>query len=132
MWDVLEHVTDPVPFLTLSASYLKAGGHLMLNVPRIDHPVAKLFGAKWPVLLAEHLCYFTEASLRKAGQLAGMELIATGQRPVSFSMDYLFFRTSQHGIPGAAGVRGLLKAAGASNLSIPLWLGEIFAVYRKA
>jgi 2-polyprenyl-3-methyl-5-hydroxy-6-metoxy-1,4-benzoquinol methylase len=131
MWDVLEHIVEPVPFLTLSGSFLKPGGHLILNVPRVDHPVAKLLGERWPILLAEHLCYFTEKSLRKAGELAGLELIATGQRPASFSMDYLFFRTAQHGIPLVSTMRGLLKATGVSNLSLPVWLGEIFAVYRK-
>jgi SAM-dependent methyltransferase len=131
MWDVLEHIPDPVPFLALSGSLLKSGGHLMLNVPRVDHPVAKLLGGRWPVLLAEHLCYFTERSLRKAGELSGLELIATGQRPVSFSVDYVLFRAAQHGIPGTSIMRNLFKAFGASKLSSPLWLGEIFAIYRK-
>lgn len=131
MWDVLEHIPEPVPFLALSGSLLKPGGYLMLNVPRVDHPIARLFGSRWPVLLAEHMCYFTSRSLRIAGEAAGLELVATGQRPASFSVDYALFRAAQHGIPGTSIMRRFFKAFGASKLSSPLWLGEIFAVYRR-
>lgn len=131
MWDVLEHIPEPVPFLTLSGSLLKPGGYLMLNVPRVDHPIARLFGSRWPVLLAEHMCYFTEASLRLAGEAAGLELVATGQRAASFSVDYMLYRAAQHGIPGTAVMRRLFKAFGASKVSSSLWLGEIFAIYRR-
>ena len=42
MWDVLEHVTSPKEFLGLAAAQLRSGGHLVLNVPRIDSMAARL------------------------------------------------------------------------------------------
>ncbi len=131
MWDVLEHVVDPVKFLSLAASHLKDGGYLMLNVPRIDSIAARILGSRWPVLLAEHLCYFTVPSLRICGEASGLELIQTGQRPAAFSLAYVLFRAGQHGIPGATQIKNLIKISKAADRSIPVWLGEVYAVFRK-
>lgn len=131
LWDVLEHVTEPSQFLALAASYLKEGGYLLLNVPRIDSPISKLLGPRWPLLLAEHLCYFTVPSLVACGKTAGLKLIHTGQRPAAFSLEYVFFRAGQHGVPGARTTRRLLDVLRLGNFSIPVWLGEIYAVFRK-
>jgi SAM-dependent methyltransferase len=131
LWDVLEHVSEPSDFLRLAVSRLKPGGFLALNVPRIDSAVARLFGARWPLLLAEHLNYFTIPSLRICGQSAGLDLIHTGARPSSFSLGYILFRASQHGIPGSSWLSHVLSRSEISRWSIPLWLGEITAVYKK-
>jgi SAM-dependent methyltransferase len=132
LFDVLEHVTEPAAFLQLASSHLKSGGHLVLNVPRVDSFIAVLLGSRWPLLLAEHLNYFTRPSLRRCGESAGLKLIRTGQRPSAFSLDYIFFRAGQHKIPGAVFLSKVLSRAKISQYSIPVWLGEIYAVFRKA
>lgn len=131
LWDVLEHVTEPAQFLALAASHLKKDGFLILNVPRIDSPPSRALGARWPLLLAEHLCYFTVPSLIACGHAAGLELVHTGQRPAAFSLRYVFFRAGQHGIPGASRTRRMLDGLRLGNCSIPVWLGEVYAVFRK-
>lgn len=131
LWDVLEHVTEPTQFLALAASRLKECGYLILNVPCIDSRAAKMLGPRWPLLLAEHLCYFTVPSLIACGKSAGLELVHTGQRPAAFSLGYVFFRAGQHGIPGADLTRRTLNALGFGHWSIPVWLGEVYAVFRK-
>jgi SAM-dependent methyltransferase len=132
MWDVLEHVTHPPELLALAAGLLRPGGCLALNVPRIDSPAARLLGRHWPVLLAEHLNYFTVPSLRACGEAAGLRLVHTGQRPAAFSLGYVFFRANQHHIPGSALARRLIDAIKVSRWSIPVWIGEVYAVFRKA
>jgi SAM-dependent methyltransferase len=131
LWDVLEHVTEPVEFLKLVASHLKDQGYLVLNVPRIDSIQARILGSRWPLLLAEHLCYFTIPSLRISGESAGLELVQTGQRPSAFSLGYVLFRARQHQIPGVAVVEKLMRSSVMANLSVPVWLGEVYAVFRK-
>ncbi len=96
MWDVADHVPRPVEFLSLAASLLRPGGVVVLNVPRIDSAAARFMGQRWPVLLAEHLNYFTVPSLRICGGEAFLSLVHTGQRPAAFSLDYILFRASQH------------------------------------
>lgn len=131
LWDVLEHVTEPTEFLQLAASHLKRGGYLALNVPRVDSAVARLLSSRWPLLLAEHLNYFTIPSLRICGESAGLSLIHTGQRPSAFSLDYIFFRAAQHRVPGSAFLSKMLSGSKTSEWSIPVWLGEIYAVFKK-
>jgi SAM-dependent methyltransferase len=131
LWDVLEHVTEPTQFLALAASHLKEGGYLVLNVPRVDSLPSKLLGLRWPLLLAEHLSYFTVPSLHLCGTAAGLKLIDTGQRPSSFSLEYVFFRAGQHRIPGANLTRRLLPILGLAKWTVPVWLGEVYAVFRK-
>lgn len=131
LWDVLEHVTEPAAFLRLATSHLKRGGHLALNVPRLDSFVARLLGSRWPLLLAEHLNYFTIPSLRICGRSADLTLAQTGQRPSVFSLDYVFFRAGQHRIPGSAFLGKALSSSKISKWPIPVWLGEIYAVFKK-
>jgi SAM-dependent methyltransferase len=131
MWDVLEHVTHPVEFLSIAAGLLKPGGHLLFNVPRIDSVAARVLGRRWPVLLAEHLNYFTIPSLRICGAASGLRLTHTGQRPAAFSIGYIFFRASQHCIPGSALAARVASAMGISEWSIPILIGEVYGVFLK-
>jgi hypothetical protein len=132
LWDVLEHVTDPVPFLRLSAAPLKKTGHLILNVPRIDSWIARATGSKWPLLLAEHLNYFSYKGLRACAAQAGLEVLASGSRPVSFSLEYVLYRLSQHGFPGTKAASGALRSVGLGRAALPVWMGEMLAVCRRA
>jgi hypothetical protein len=92
---------------------------------------ARLFGDKWPLLVAEHICYFTIPSLIACGNTAGLKLVGSGTRPVAFSLGYVFFRAGQHRIPGAHAMLRLLRMFRFESRSIPLWTGEVYAVFRK-
>jgi hypothetical protein len=81
-------------------------------------------------LLAEHLNYFTRKSLRICGEAADLTWISFGRRRVSFSVDYILFRLSQHRIPGAALTRRIVSPLfGEMSLAIPL--GETFGVWSR-
>lgn len=131
LWDVLEHVTEPVVFLKHCSDLLRPGGYLFLNTPRIDSAMARTLGERWPLLLAEHLNYFTVESLRIGAQKSNLALVATGQRPVSFSIGYILHRLSQHNFPLIDAASRLAKLFRAEPLAIPIWMGEVFAVMRK-
>jgi SAM-dependent methyltransferase len=129
LWDVLEHVPDPLTFMKTCRALLKPGGHLFLNIPNLDSKEARLLGTRWPLLLAEHLNYFNPNSLRLCGQKAGIEWLRLGQRASSFSVSYIFHRLSQHDIPGAWLGRKLAKSV-VGRITIPIYLGEICAIGR--
>ena len=131
LWDVLEHVSDPAEFFGKCSSRLHRGGILALNVPRIDSLAARVLGSRWPLLLAEHLNYFTVKGLRILGKRAGLTLISTGRRPVTFSIDYICYRLSQHGLPGMTATRKALSRMRIQNWSAPIWMGEIFCIFSK-
>jgi SAM-dependent methyltransferase len=130
VWDVLEHVPDPVRFLTLCRSLLKPSGRLFLNVPNLDSKEARMFGKCWPMLLAEHLNYFNRNSLNICARKSGLEWLRFGQRPVSFSIGYVLYRMAQHNIPGSS-LGSKLARGPLGRITIPLYMGEVYAVGRR-
>jgi len=130
LWDVLEHVPDPVQFLKECRELVNRGGYLFLNVPDLDSREAKILGSRWPLLLPEHLNYFNRPSLLRCGESAGLKLIRFGRRKVWFSLRYIQSRLSQHRFTGT----NLLRAVTDTRLGrtvIPVSLGETYAVWRR-
>jgi SAM-dependent methyltransferase len=132
LWDVLEHVPEPIAFLKLCRSLLKPEGYLFANVPDLDSLQARFLGSNWPLLLPEHFNYFTQKSLVFSARQAGFEPLRTGRRPAFFSIGYIFHRLSQHHIPGAKLAHQIGNVAGLNRLIVPILLGEIYAVWKRA
>jgi glycosyltransferase involved in cell wall biosynthesis len=63
MFDVLEHLEEPRPFLKELSKYLKPGGVIIMTIPMIDSPGAAILGKHWHALLPSHINYFTKSSL---------------------------------------------------------------------
>jgi SAM-dependent methyltransferase len=131
LWDVLEHVERPVDFLRACIERLRPGGHLLVNVPDLESLPARLMGARWPLLLPEHLNYFSLASLRRCAALAALEWRAAGRRRAAFSVDYVLYRLAQHGIPFAPAARRVAQRIGMSRRLVVVPLGELYAVWRR-
>ena len=131
LWDVLEHVTDPLCFLRDCRERLVPGGLIVLNVPDLDSIQARLLGRRWPLLLAEHLNYFNLGSLRQCAERAGLAWLTTGSRAVTFSMAYIFHRLGQHRFPLADAVRAFVGGSQLARIHVPIWMGERYAVLRR-
>jgi SAM-dependent methyltransferase len=129
LWDVLEHVPKPQVFLSACRRLLRADGFLFLNVPDLNSKEARLLGRRWPLLLPEHLNYFTRESLAICAEQSGFRVLRFTSRKASFSLKYVACRVAQHNLPGS----GLLLMAGRSPLGqilIPVSLGETLAILR--
>ena len=132
LWDVLEHVPDPLPFLCRCRDLLAPGGLIVLNVPDLDSFQARLLGRRWPLLLAEHLNYFNLGSLRKCAARAGLAWAASGRRPVAFSLAYILHRLGQHRFPLANTMRAFVGCSFLARIRLPIWMGERYAVLRRS
>jgi 2-polyprenyl-3-methyl-5-hydroxy-6-metoxy-1,4-benzoquinol methylase len=77
MWDLLEHLRDPLGTLRKLASALKEDGIVVLSTPDVDSLPAKVMGEKWLgwQLQNEHLYYFSSATLERMLQSAGLVVI---------------------------------------------------------
>lgn len=83
MWDVLEHLQDPVASLREVESVLAPNGILFVSVPNGGAlgwklGLGRLLGRAPALLPWEHVCYFTPGALRKCLTSAGLVPFATG------------------------------------------------------
>ena len=66
MFEVLEHLPDPISFLRRAADVVKPGGLVYLTTPNFDCFDRRILGMAWPVIHREHLTYFTPKILLSA------------------------------------------------------------------
>lgn len=77
MWDLIEHLRDPAGTLRKLALALKDDGLLVLSTPDVDSLPAKVMKGRWLgwQLSNEHLYYFSNATLERMLNAAGLEVI---------------------------------------------------------
>lgn len=71
LFDVLEHVEHPLPFLRAIGASLAPGGLLALQVPNFESPLVQLEKGRSTVVTLGHWSYFGPASLVDTLQRAG-------------------------------------------------------------
>jgi len=65
LWDVIEHLWQPVEVIRGLTRKLKPGGRLVLSTPDAGSPVSKLMGKRWAFMTPpEHLGFFDAASMK--------------------------------------------------------------------
>lgn len=76
LWDVIEHVADPVALLAESARVLRPRGRLVLTTGDWASAYAQARGADWHLVAPPwHLTMFSRATMALAGRRAGLELV---------------------------------------------------------
>jgi len=130
MWDVLEHLHDPVRALVVIGRILKPNGVLIIRTPSLDSWDAALFGRSWAGLdPPRHLVVFSRSTLVQVLQQASFEVIAWHPGGGSYPIFLLSLRFAWGIGPRASGVRGWIWRALAHPLAgaafaLPLWVLE--------
>ena len=75
LWDVIEHVPDPVDVLRQAAQRLRSGGIIFVRTANIRSWTFDRHRDRWWAFGSDHRFYFSPASLGKAMILAGFEVI---------------------------------------------------------
>lgn len=78
--DVVEHVEDPVEFLTQMANHAEDTGVIVISVPCYDSFEAKALGLNWPMMAPPtHRQFFTKKSLQIAMEKARLRPLQVEQ-----------------------------------------------------
>jgi 2-polyprenyl-3-methyl-5-hydroxy-6-metoxy-1,4-benzoquinol methylase/Zn ribbon nucleic-acid-binding protein len=74
MFDVIEHVRNPVDYLKKAYSLLNNGGYLIIGTPDVSHYKAR--NTSWSDYQPpKHLFYFDRNTLRRACEMAGFTFV---------------------------------------------------------
>jgi SAM-dependent methyltransferase len=76
MWDVLEHLTDPVAALAEALGWLKPNGLLIVQTENVNSITASWMGSRWEQFVQFHLYHFSPSTLRSALERSGFERVA--------------------------------------------------------
>src|SRR4051812_16840848 len=91
MWDVLEHMPDPITDLQRARQMLKKDGLLVLNTPDSGSLYAKLLGKRWHLIVPpEHIHYFNSESVAKVLSACGFETLSIKRIGKKFTLEYIF------------------------------------------
>ncbi len=79
MWDVIEHVVDPMSELREIHRLLRSGGVLSIITPDAGSFVARLLGRRWEEYrrVREHVYFFSRATLTHMLQECGFDVLLT-------------------------------------------------------
>jgi len=76
MWEVIEHVEDPVDYLARARELLKPDGLLFLSTQNVNAPFPDIMGPKWHhYKYEEHIYHFSPPTIRRALEMAGFRTL---------------------------------------------------------
>lgn len=131
MWDVIEHLADPLGELRLARAKLKKGGVIAVHTMDVDSLASSIMGHRWPWYMAMHVQYFSQKSMVQFLEKAGFEVIWTGTQGRYLRLHYLAGRI--HGINSALGKLAdfAVQSLGLGERAIPVNFGDLFTVYAR-
>lgn len=142
MWDVIEHVTDPMSTLQHAHRLLKPGGLVVVHTIDIDSLFARLMGPRWPWLMEMHIYYFSRHTLGQMLEKSGFRVISDKPQGRYLRLGYLMSRLSALmplvGRPAEWLMNKISQLPhaerwGLRSLAVPINLGDLFTAYaRKA
>lgn len=131
LWDVLEHLPDPVAALRRAGALLQPGGVLAFTTVNIGGIGARLFGSRWPWLMRMHLHYFTDRSLRELVRREGFETLQVTSQPKVLKLGYVLERARGLFGPLAAAGRWTAERVRLADYPVKVDLGDILLVVAR-
>ncbi len=133
MFDVIEHVPDPVGFLEILTRKLKRSGILFILTPDIASASAALLKERWPHFFLDHVCLYSRTSIRALLERCRLRAVKAGWAVKFITLDIVRRHLECH--PGIfmskAALAFLRTMRAADNIIFPFNIGEMYAVAQK-
>ncbi|MHB8462022.1 MAG: methyltransferase domain-containing protein [Vulcanimicrobiaceae bacterium] len=123
MIHVLDHITEPVPFLKQLLPKLAPTGKLLIVTHDENSLLAKVIGKRWPAYCLQHPHLFSPATIRNMLLGAGFRTVDTARSTNYFPLNFLAKQALL-----AVGVDSGDRLSKLPNFEIPLQLGNIITV----
>ena len=133
LWDVLEHLPDPLAALSELTRVLAPGGVLALSTGDVGSLVARISGSRWHLYtLPEHLFFYSRASLRRLVESHGLSVQRMRADASWYSASYLLERLRKS-LLRRSGAPGRRRPGSAWHIQVNLFdIVTLHAVKRKA
>jgi SAM-dependent methyltransferase len=131
MWDVIEHLGDPVGEMRHAYRILRPGGWIAIHTMDLDSLFARIMGPRWPWLMEMHIYYFTRRTLGDLLAKAGFRVAAIRPEGRYLRLGYLTTRLRPYSILLADAVDGVAHTTRLDKLPLPINFGDLITAYAQ-
>ncbi len=125
MWDVLEHLADPLAALRRIHGLLREGGVLCLSTLDIESWLPRLLGRRWPWIMDMHLFYFGRRVLTRMLSEAGFGVASVQVYCHHIAAEYFLEKLESLVPPGLSFLPRALRRITPRGLLVPFRFGDI-------
>jgi SAM-dependent methyltransferase len=127
LWDVIEHLHDPLGELREIFRILRPGGVLGMSTMDAESVFARLAGRHWPWYMRMHFYYFTKDSMVRMIRAAGFDVLVVERHQRVVSLRYFIEKLSNF-VPFLSPL-GRLVALPFGNIYITVNFGDLMNIY---
>jgi hypothetical protein len=131
MWDVIEHVADPLAELRHCQRILRPGGLLVVHTMDRDSLFARLMRHRWPWLMEMHIYYFSRRTLRAMLDRAGFDLVSAEPQGRYLRLNYLLTRIAPYSRAVASLLGWLAGRLGWRDRPVSINFGDLITAYAR-
>ena len=131
MWDVIEHVTNPLETLHAAWRVLRPGGYLVVHTMDLASPFAKLMGRRWPWFMEMHLFYFTRDTMHHMLEKANFKVAWVGAQGRYLQTGYLASRVTALTPVLGRPLEWLMTVLKLRKIPLRVNLGDLFTTYAR-
>jgi len=128
LWDVLEHLSDPLAGLETVGRWLAPGGRLWLSTMDTSAALPRLLGRRWPHCMRMHLWYFSRDTLGRMLSAAGLTVSGTWRHTRVLRIGYLAQRLHCMGRLVGAAACATVRLTGLADRHVSIRSGDIITV----
>ena len=129
--DVIEHVHNPIKFLSRCNELLVPGGTIFISTPDIGSPIARMMRRRWFYILSIHVFYFTRQTMSNVLNNAGFYRIKTCPYLLRTRLSYVAEKSKNYiGLLGSI-FCGVVRTLGLANREVTYWLGQRMFIAQK-